>query len=89
MTYTTFASVLFGVMTVLGVFRLRISQPMRERPYKCWGYPFTPAIYLLIGVSFLIYVIQGDPLSAGIGLLIVLSGIPFYFLYARSRKKAA
>jgi APA family basic amino acid/polyamine antiporter len=78
LTYTTFASVLFGVLTVAGVYRLRVTQPDRPRPYRCWGYPVTPALYLLIAVPFLIYVVQGDPVSTGIGLLLVLSGIPVY-----------
>jgi APA family basic amino acid/polyamine antiporter len=84
LTYTTFASVLFGALTVLGLFRLRRTQPDRPRPYRCWGYPFTPALYLMIAVPFLVYVIQGDPKSTGIGLALVLSGLPVYWLLRRS-----
>ncbi len=83
LTYTTFASVLFGAMTVFGLFRLRKSQPDRPRPYRCWGYPVTPALYLLIAVPFLIYVVIGDPLSTGIGLVLVLSGLPMYWWLRR------
>jgi APA family basic amino acid/polyamine antiporter len=85
LTYTTFASVLFGGLTVLGVFRLRATQPDRPRPYRCWGYPVTPALYLLIAGPFLVYVIQGDPQSTGIGLLLVLSGIPVYAWWQRGQ----
>ncbi len=84
LTYTTFASVLFGALTVAGVYRLRITEPDRPRPYRCWGYPVTPALYLLIAVPFLIYVVQGDPVSTGYGLLLVLTGVPVYF-WLRSR----
>jgi basic amino acid/polyamine antiporter, APA family len=79
LTYTTFASVLFGALTVLGVFQLRRAQPDRPRPYRCWGYPVTPVLYLLIALPFLVYVIYDDYRSAGAGLLLVLTGIPMYF----------
>jgi APA family basic amino acid/polyamine antiporter len=78
LTYTTFAAVLFGALTVAGVYRLRMTQPDRPRPYRCWGYPVTPALYLLIAIPFLIYVIVGDPVSTGWGLRLVLTGIPVY-----------
>jgi basic amino acid/polyamine antiporter, APA family len=81
LTYTTFASVLFGCLTVAAVYRLRFSQPDRPRPYRCWGYPLTPALYLIIGVTFLVYVVQGDLKATGIGILLVLSGIPFYIVW--------
>jgi APA family basic amino acid/polyamine antiporter len=84
LTYTTFAAVLFGALTVAGVFRLRATEPDRPRPYRCWGYPLTPALYLLIAVPFLIYVVLGDPQSTGIGLLLVLTGVPVYFWWRRS-----
>ena len=83
LTYTTFASVLFGALTVAGVYRLRVTQPERPRPYRCWGYPVTPALYLLIAVPFLVYVVQGAPEATGVGLLLVLSGIPVYLWWRR------
>jgi len=83
LTYTTFASVFFGALTVAGVYRLRALQPERPRPYRCWGYPVTPAMYLLIAVPFLAYVIQGDPRSTGIGVLLVGSGVPVYLWWRR------
>lgn len=83
LTYTTFASVLFGALTVAGIFRMRAMQPDRPRPYRCWGYPFTPALYLVIAVPFLIYVVVGDWVSSGIGLLLIFTGIPFYLAWRR------
>jgi APA family basic amino acid/polyamine antiporter len=85
LTYTTFASVFFGGLTVAAVYRLRYTQPDRPRPYRCWGYPVTPALYLTICVPFLIYVIQGAPLATGIGMLLILSGIPFYLNWRAKR----
>ena len=85
LTYSTFASVFFGGMTVAAVYRLRWKEPDRERPYRCWGYPFTPALYLAIALAFLVYVIQGDPQATMIGLLLVLAGIPFYVTWRAKR----
>jgi len=87
LTYTTFASVLFGALTVAGVFRLRATQPDRPRPYRCLGYPVTPALYLVIAVPFLIYVIQGAPGPSLVGLFLVLTGVPFYLIF-RTRAAA-
>ena len=85
LTYSTFASVLFGGLMVAAVYCLRITQPDRPRPYRCWGYPLTPALYLVICLAFLIYVIQGDPQATVIGLLFILSGIPFYLTWKAKR----
>jgi APA family basic amino acid/polyamine antiporter len=87
LTYTTFAAVLFGALTVAGVYRLRVTQPDRPRPYRCWGYPVTPALYLAFAIPFLVYVIQGDPESTGYGLLLVLTGVPVYFWWRRASWK--
>jgi APA family basic amino acid/polyamine antiporter len=69
---------------VAGVYRLRVTEPDRPRPYRCWGYPLTPALYLAIAIPFLVYVVVGDPTSTGIGLLLVVSGIPVYLWWSRS-----
>ncbi len=81
LTYSTFASVLFGGLTVAAVYRLRFKQPDLPRPYRCWGYPVTPALYLTICLAFLVYVVQGDPLATMIGLLLVVTGVPFYLMW--------
>jgi APA family basic amino acid/polyamine antiporter len=85
LTYCTFASVFFGGLTVAGLFRLRFTQPDRPRPYRCWGYPLTPALYLMICLGFLVYVVQGDRHATLIGLALVLTGIPFYFVWKSRR----
>jgi APA family basic amino acid/polyamine antiporter len=78
LTYTMFASVFFTGLMVAAVYCLRFSRPDLPRPYRCWGYPITPALYLVMCLTFLLYVIQGNPLGCGIGGLLILSGIPFY-----------
>lgn len=83
LTYTTFASVLFGGLTVAAVYRLRWTAPQRPRPYRCWGYPVTPALYLIVCVAFLVYVIQGARTETLIGSALILTGIPFYAVWRR------
>jgi APA family basic amino acid/polyamine antiporter len=83
LTYTMFASILFTGLMVAAVYRLRFTQPARPRPYRCWGYPLTPALYLVMSAAFLVYVIIGNPVGSGIGVLLIASGIPFYAIWRR------
>jgi basic amino acid/polyamine antiporter, APA family len=85
LTYCTFASVLFGGLTVAAIYRLRYTQPDQPRPYRCWAYPFTPALYLAISIAFLVYVVQGDPKATMIGSLLILTGVPFYLMWKARR----
>lgn len=83
LTYTTFASVLFGAIAVAALIVLRRTRPDAPRPYRCAGYPFTPLAYLAIAIPFLGYVIVGDPVSTGWGLAIVGSGVPAWWWFRR------
>jgi APA family basic amino acid/polyamine antiporter len=85
LTYTMFASVLFTGLMVAAVYRLRATRPGLPRPYQCWGYPVTPALYLVMCLGFLVCVIVGEPLAAGIGVLLMLTGIPFYRVWRGRR----
>jgi APA family basic amino acid/polyamine antiporter len=87
LTYTMFASVLFTGLMVAAVYRLRWKQPDLLRPYRCWGYPITPALYLVMCLAFLACVIWGQPLAAGIGVPLILSGIPFYVIWRAGRRR--
>ncbi|MGC8814622.1 MAG: APC family permease [bacterium] len=86
LTYVTFASILFNILTVIGVFILRKRYKYEKTDYKTILYPFTPIFYVLFGILFLIYLIQGDIKSTLAGLIIVLSGTPFYFYYNKNYK---
>ena len=79
-TYISFTLSLFTTLTVLGVFILRYQQPNLERPYKTWGYPVTPAIFLILNCWFLYFVFIGEPKAAMIGLGIVALGLVVYFI---------
>ena len=79
-----FVVVIFYVLTIIGIFVLRSKKPDMERPYKAFGYPVLPAIYIVMGVAFCIALIFQKPVYAGWGLAIVLMGIPLYFIAQRS-----
>jgi len=83
----SFVVVIFYVLTILGIFILRKKRPDVERPYKAFGYPVLPAIYILMGISFCLLLIIYKPQYTWPGLIIVLIGIPIYFV-ALARKKS-
>jgi APA family basic amino acid/polyamine antiporter len=78
LTYVTFASLTFNALTVAGSMRLRRTRPDADRPYRTWGYPVTPVVYLLGAAFFLVYIFAGDPADACAGLAIVALGVPAY-----------
>ena len=76
----SFVAVLFYVLTIFGIFILRVKRPDAERPYKAFGYPFLPGIYMIMGIAFCILLIIYKPNFTWPGLIIVLIGIPLYYL---------
>lgn len=82
----SFVIVLFYMITVFGVIYLRIKQPNLERPYKTWLYPVTPIIYLLIGTAFCVLLLIYKQQYTWPGLLIVLLGVPIYFLINKKKE---
>lgn len=88
LNYIMFVVMLFYVLTITGLFVLRVKKPNAERPYKAFGYPVLPAIYILLAFSVSMVMLKyqtGDSLR---GLFIVLLGIPvYYWLSFRNNKK--
>lgn len=82
-----FVVVLFYAITIIGIFKLRKTRPDAERPYKAFGYPVLPAVYIVLALVFCTFLIIFKPVYAGIGLGIVLLGIPVYYLSIGNRKK--
>ncbi|RCH56623.1 amino acid transporter [Mucilaginibacter hurinus] len=82
----SFVAVMFYVLTIAGIFILREKMPHAERPYKAWGYPVLPAIYILMGIAFCILLVIYKPEYTWPGLIIVLIGIPIYFISQRNVK---
>lgn len=86
LTYATFASLLFYILTIGGLFILRKKEPNAERPYRAFGYPIIPILYIvitsLICVTLLIY----DTRNTGMGLIIVAIGIPVYYFFLNKKE---
>jgi APA family basic amino acid/polyamine antiporter len=82
----SFVVVIFYVLTIVGIFILRKKRPDMERPYKAFGYPVLPAIYILMGLAFCILLIIYKPQYTWPGLIITLIGIPIYYWVMRSKK---
>jgi APA family basic amino acid/polyamine antiporter len=76
----SFVVVIFYVLTLIGIYILRAKRPDAERPYKAFGYPVLPAIYILMGLAFCTLLIVYKGQYAYGGLVIVLIGIPIYYL---------
>jgi len=83
----SFVVVIFYVLTIIGIFILRKKKPEMERPYKAFGYPVLPLIYVLMGTSFCILLVMFKPEYTWPGLIITLLGVPLYFFAARSGKE--
>jgi APA family basic amino acid/polyamine antiporter len=82
----SFVVVIFYVLTIAGIFILRKKQPNAERPYKTFGYPVLPVLYILMGISFCTLLIIYKPQFTWPGLIIVCVGIPVYFIWKAIKK---
>lgn len=82
--YVIFAVLIFFTLTILAIFILRVKKPDIPRPYKAFGYPVIPAIYILVTVAIMIILLIYKPKYTFPGLIIVLLGIPVYYLWKRN-----
>jgi APA family basic amino acid/polyamine antiporter len=82
-----FAVFIFYGATTLGVFILRRRMPDAHRPYKVWGYPVVPAIFILFCIGLFINTIITRPREAAIGIILIFSGIPVYYFLKRKYSK--
>jgi APA family basic amino acid/polyamine antiporter len=81
--YIIFAVLVFYILTIVALFVLRKTRPEAERPYKAIGYPVLPAIYILMALFIDVVLLRYKPQYTWPGLIIVLLGIPVYFLWSR------
>jgi len=88
-TYVIFGMVLSYTLTVIGLFVLRWKKPDIPRPYRCTGYPWLPAIYVLVGVAWTLNTIITRPTEAFWGAAIVLIGVPGYLYWKRTSRAEA
>ena len=87
LTMISFVVVIFYALTIIGIFVLRRKRPEMERPYKAFGYPVLPVIYILLAIAFCVALIYASPTYSLGGLVIVLMGIPIYYVALASQKK--
>jgi APA family basic amino acid/polyamine antiporter len=88
-TYVIYGMVVSYSLTVIGVFVLRWKRPDLPRPYRCTGYPWLPAFYVLLGSWWAINTLIERPMEALASTIIVLVGVPFYLFWKRTAGKAA
>ncbi|HET7274712.1 MAG TPA: amino acid permease [Longimicrobiaceae bacterium] len=84
LNYVIFAALIFYVLTTVSLFVLRVKRPEMPRPYKAFGYPVVPAIYLLSALSIALILLVANPVYSFSGLFLVLLGLPVYFLWQRT-----
>jgi APA family basic amino acid/polyamine antiporter len=82
----SFVVVIFYVLTIVGIFILRNRRPEADRPYKAFGYPLLPAIYVVMGISFCTLLMWFKPQYTWPGMIITLLGIPLYFVAVNAKK---
>jgi APA family basic amino acid/polyamine antiporter len=87
-TYVIYGMVLSYTLTVIGMFLLRWKRPEIPRPYRCTGYPWIPAIFVLVGTAWTLNTIVTRPTEAFWGTAIVLIGVPGYLYWKWSARKA-
>src|SRR6267154_1192436 len=83
--FIQFGLLFCSFFTVLGVIKLRVTHPDLPRPYRAWGYPITPVVFLLVTAFMMYYLLTERPLQSFLGILIMISGL---LIYAIFRKRA-
>jgi APA family basic amino acid/polyamine antiporter len=86
--YIIFAALAFYILTIFGLFVLRRTRPDAERPYKAVGYPVLPIIYIVMALFIDVVLLRYKPQYTWPGMMVVLLGIPVYYAWSRSGKKA-
>ena len=88
LSYVVFAVMIFYSLTIAGIFVLRKKQPAAERPYKAFGYPVLPALYILAAATINVVLLLYQTKTALVGLFIVLIGVPVYWFWSRQSAPA-
>jgi APA family basic amino acid/polyamine antiporter len=87
--YIICSEMIFYILTIASLFVLRVKRPDADRPYKAFGYPVLPAIYIVMAAWICVVLLRYKPQYTWPGLLIVLLGIPVYFLWRRNAQNIA
>ena len=86
--YVISAALIFYILTIAGLFLLRWKRPDAERPYKAFGYPVVPILYIIGAATILLVLFVYQTATTWPGLIIVLTGVPIYFFWKLARKKS-
>jgi len=83
LTYVISAALVFYILTIAGIFRLRQTRPDAERPYRAFGYPIVPALYIIGAAVILAVLLIYQTATTWPGFIIIATGIPVYFIWRR------
>ena len=89
LAYVVFSVLIFYVLTIAGIFVLRVKRPDAERPYRALGYPFLPLLYIAAAAAIMFVLLLYRTQTAWPGLVIVLLGVPVYLLWSRRNSRLA
>jgi APA family basic amino acid/polyamine antiporter len=81
LSYCTFGAWIFYAMVVAGLMLLRKQRPDAGRPYRMWGYPYTPVCFLFVAVAFIGSTLLTAPLTSLAGLGLIATGVPFFYFW--------
>ncbi len=87
--FIQFALLFCSFFTVAGVIKLRITNPELPRPYRAWGYPITPLVFLLVTAFMMYYLLTQRPLQSALGILIMVSGLLIYAIFRKRGDRPA
>ena len=85
--FIQFSLLFCSFFTVLGVIKLRITHPDLRRPYRAWGYPVTPLVFLLVTGFMMYYLLTDQPLRSVLGIVIMISGLLIYAVFRKQTGK--
>jgi len=83
LSFTVFAILIATMADVVALYLLRIRRPDHPRPYRAWGYPWVPALYLMANGGIAVAMLMGQPRECLISVALLASGLPFYWLFSR------
>jgi APA family basic amino acid/polyamine antiporter len=87
-TYVMFSSILLHLIGAIGLFRLRRTRPDHPRPYRVWGYPVVPAVFILTSTAFVLNTLREKPIESFAGLGLLAIGLPVYWYCKRASSQA-
>jgi APA family basic amino acid/polyamine antiporter len=88
-THVVFVSWVFYALSAFAVIKLRHKEPDTLRPYKTWGYPFTPIVFILMAIALIVSAITASPIGSALGVGVILMGLPGYFYWGRTQNAQA